>query len=79
MNDMDEQSNNLCSIFLKQFDAPSLVENIKTKYKNPTIGIILCKENDNFVVEYTLPENNKQIFTNEYKLYLPDKKELRNY
>ena len=50
---------------------------IKTKDENPTIGIILCKENDDFVVEYTLPENNKQIFTNEYKLYLPNKKELR--
>jgi len=50
---------------------------VKTTDENPTIGIILCKENDDFVVEYTLPENNKQIFTNEYKLYLPDKKELK--
>jgi len=50
---------------------------IKTKDENQTIGIILCKENDDFVVEFTLPENNKQIFTNEYNLYLPDKKELK--
>ncbi len=50
---------------------------VKTDSENPTIGIILCKENDEFVVEYTLPENNKQIFANEYKLYLPNKKELR--
>ncbi len=50
---------------------------VKTENENPTIGIILCKENDNFVVEYTLPEDNKQIFANEYKLYLPNKKELR--
>jgi predicted nuclease of restriction endonuclease-like (RecB) superfamily len=50
---------------------------VKTDNENPTIGIILCKENDEFVVEYTLPENNKQIFANEYKLYLPNKKELR--
>lgn len=53
---------------------------VKTESENPTIGIILCKENDEFVIEYTLPENNennKQIFANEYKLYLPDKKELR--
>jgi predicted nuclease of restriction endonuclease-like (RecB) superfamily len=50
---------------------------IKTENENPTIGIILCKENDDFVIEYTLPENNKQIFANEYKLYLPDKKELK--
>ena len=50
---------------------------IKAESENSTIGIILCKENDDFVVEYTLPENNKQIFTNEYKLYLPNKKELK--
>ncbi len=50
---------------------------VKTKEENPTIGIILCKEKDDFVVEYTLPENNKQIFSKEYKLYLPNKKELQ--
>ena len=50
---------------------------VKTESENPTIGIILCKENDDFVVEFTLPENNKQIFSKEYKLYLPNKKELK--
>ena len=50
---------------------------VKTEGENPTIGIILCKENDDFVVEYTLPEDNKQIFSKEYKLYLPNKKELQ--
>ncbi len=50
---------------------------IKTKDENQTIGIILCKENDDFVIEYTLPDKNKQIFANEYRLYLPDKKELK--
>ena len=50
---------------------------VKTENENSTIGIILCKENDDFVIEYTLPEDNKQIFANEYKLYLPDKKELQ--
>ena len=50
---------------------------VKTESENPTIGIILCKEKDDFVIEYTLPEDNKQIFANEYKLYLPNKKELQ--
>ncbi len=50
---------------------------VKTENENSTIGIILCKENDDFVVEFTLPENNKQIFSKEYKLYLPNKKELK--
>jgi len=50
---------------------------IKTENENQTIGIILCKEKDDFVIEYTLPKDNKRIFPNEYKLYLPDKTELQ--
>ena len=49
---------------------------IKTKDENPTIGLVLCKEKDDFVIEYTLPQDNKQIFAKEYKLYLPKKEEL---
>jgi predicted nuclease of restriction endonuclease-like (RecB) superfamily len=45
--------------------------------ENPTIGIILCKEGNKTVIEFTLPENNKTIFAKEYKLYLPSKSELR--
>jgi len=50
---------------------------IKLENENKTIGILLCKEKDNFVIEYTLPENNDQIFTKEYQLYLPNKDELK--
>lgn len=50
---------------------------IKMDYENPTIGIILCKEKNDFVVKYSLPKNNKQIFPKEYLLYLPDKEELK--
>ncbi len=51
---------------------------IKLDSENPTIGIILCKEKNDFVVEYSLPENNKQIYPKEYMLYLPQKEELKN-
>ena len=50
---------------------------IKLPDENSTIGIILCKEENKTVVEFTLPENNKTIFAKEYKLYLPSKDELR--
>lgn len=50
---------------------------IKLPEENPTIGIILCKENNKAVVEFTLPENNKQIYAKEYRLYLPSKDELK--
>ncbi len=50
---------------------------IKIDRENPTIGIILCKEKNDFVVEYSLSEDNKQIYPKEYLLYLPDKEELK--
>ncbi|MRG49076.1 DUF1016 family protein [Chitinophaga sp. SYP-B3965] len=50
---------------------------IKTPDENPTIGIILCKEDNKTVVEFTLPQDNKQIYSREYKLYLPSKAELK--
>lgn len=44
--------------------------------ENPTIGILLCKEKNDAVVQMTLPENSN-IFAAEYSLYLPDKKMLQ--
>lgn len=51
---------------------------IKTEFENATIGIILCKEKNDFVIEYSLPEENNQIFPKEYQLYLPNKKRLKD-
>lgn len=50
---------------------------VKMKKENPTIGIILCKEENKTVVEITLPKNNSQVFAKEYKLYLPSKEQLK--
>lgn len=52
---------------------------MKSKEEKPTVWLILCKENDQFVVEYTIPEKGKNIFAREYKLYLPNKKQLQHY
>lgn len=51
---------------------------IKEKDENKTVGIVLCKQTNKAVVEYTLPENNNQIFAREYKLYLPSEKQLKD-
>jgi len=48
---------------------------IKQSDEKPTIGIILCKEDNRAVVEFTLPLDNEQIFSREYKLYLPSKED----
>lgn len=50
---------------------------IKMDEENPTIGIILCKEENRTVIEFTLPENNEQIFAKEYKAVLPSKEALK--
>lgn len=49
---------------------------IKTDTENPTIGIVLCKDKNQTLVEITLPEESN-IFASQYDLYLPSKEELR--
>ena len=48
----------------------------KTKDENSTIGIVLCKQKNDALVEITLPED-ANIHAREYQLYLPTKAELR--
>ena len=51
--------------------------NVKLDDENKTIGIILCKDKNQAVVEMTLPEDNTQIFASKYQTVLPSKEELR--
>lgn len=48
----------------------------KTEDENPTIGILLCNEKKDALVELTLPKDSN-IFASKYQLYLPDKKILK--
>ncbi len=50
---------------------------VKLNEENQTIGLILCQNKSEAVVEYTLPENNEQIFASKYQTVLPSKEELR--
>lgn len=52
---------------------------VKVDHENPTVGIILCKEKNDFVIEYSLPINNQQIFAKEFMLYFPDKELLNKF
>lgn len=49
----------------------------KSEDENPTVGIILCKNKEDAVVEITLPQDNKQIFASTYQTVLPSKDELK--
>lgn len=45
---------------------------VKQDFEKPTIGILLCKEKNDALVELTLPKN-ANIYASAYQLYLPDK------
>ena len=49
---------------------------VKLEDENKTIGIILCQNKSEAVVEFTLPENNTQIFASKYLTVLPSKETL---
>lgn len=50
---------------------------VKLEDENKTIGIVLCKDKSEALVEYTLPENNEQIFASKYQTILPSKTDLK--
>ena len=50
---------------------------VKTEKENPTVGILLCREKSDSIVEMTLPQD-ANIYASEYSLYLPDKTLLQS-
>ncbi|MBD2752503.1 PDDEXK nuclease domain-containing protein [Spirosoma validum] len=49
---------------------------VKLDHEKPTLGILLCKQKNDALVELTLPKE-ANIYASEYKLYLPDKQLLQ--
>lgn len=49
---------------------------VKIAGETPTIGILLCYDKNDALVELTLPEGSN-IYASQYQLYLPSKEELR--
>jgi predicted nuclease of restriction endonuclease-like (RecB) superfamily len=60
-----------------QFYLTALDDLVKTPDENPSIGIILCKEKDRTIVEYTLRESNKPIGVAKYKVVARLPKEFK--
>jgi predicted nuclease of restriction endonuclease-like (RecB) superfamily len=50
---------------------------VKTENERPTVGILLCREKNDMLVELTLPEG-ENIYASEYSLYLPNKALLQS-
>lgn len=59
------------------FYLEALDRDVKRQNENPSIGILLCKDKDSEVVEYTLSRSLSPTMVSEYKTQLPDKKLLQ--
>ncbi len=59
------------------FYLEALDRDVKKLNENPSIGVLLCKDKDNEVVEYALSRSLSPTMVSEYRMQLPDKKILQ--
>jgi len=59
------------------FYLEALDRDVKKSNENPSIGVLLCKDKDSEVVEYSLSRSLSPTMVSEYKTQLPDKKLLQ--
>ncbi|HRJ17081.1 MAG TPA: PDDEXK nuclease domain-containing protein, partial [Saprospiraceae bacterium] len=52
----------------------ALDRDVKKPHENPSIGVLLCRDKDEEVVEYALSRNLSPALIAQYQLQLPDKK-----
>ena len=50
---------------------------VKRDFEKPTVGILICEDRKDKIVELTLPKDSN-IYASEYSLYLPDKSLLQS-
>jgi predicted nuclease of restriction endonuclease-like (RecB) superfamily len=56
------------------FYLEALDRDVKKPHENPSIGVLLCRDKDDEVVEYALSRNLSPTLIAKYQLQLPDKK-----
>ena len=71
VDELTHQDLGQMQMYVNYYDRYEIVDG-----ENPTIGILMCKQSDEALVELTLPKD-ANIYAREYKLYLPDKKLLQ--
>ena len=59
------------------FYLEALDRDVKKPHENPSIGVLLCRDKDDEVVEYALSRNLSPTLVAQYQLQLPDKKLIR--
>jgi hypothetical protein len=71
IGDLKHQDLGQMQMYVNYYD-----RSVKLPDENKTVGIVLCRDKSETLVEYTLPEDNEQIFASRYLTILPDKKAL---
>jgi hypothetical protein len=56
------------------FYLEALDRDVKKPHENPSIGVLLCRDKDEEVVEYALSRNLSPTMAAQYEIQLPDKK-----
>ncbi|MDE6485812.1 MAG: PDDEXK nuclease domain-containing protein [Duncaniella sp.] len=60
-----------------EFYLEALDRDVRKQHENPSIGILLCKDKDDEVVEYAMSRSLSPTLVSEYRLNLPSKKALQ--
>jgi hypothetical protein len=55
------------------------MKNEMTSGDNPPVGILLCTQKDNPLVEYALAGMDNQLFVSKYQLELPKKEDMQRF
>ncbi len=71
IGELTHQALGQMQMYVNYFDREKRLE-----HENKTIGIVICRQKEDAIVEYTLPENT-QIFASQYQTVLPDKASLQ--
>ena len=73
MNDMKPEYAGQMNMYINYYN-----KEIKDKFDNETIGIILCTGKKGITMEYALGGLSNNIFASTYTYYIPDKEQLIN-
>lgn len=72
IGDLKHQDLGQMQMYVNYYDREMRLEG-----ENKTIGIVLCQNKSDLLVEYTLPEDNEHIFASKYKTILPSKEDFK--
>ncbi len=73
MNNLKAENLGQMNLYLNYYE-----QVVNDEYDNKPIGIILCTEKDNVMMEFALNGISNNLFTSTYTYYIPNKEQLIN-